>query len=56
MAQLRMTFPEVDEVKVKVIMDNSIDLLMANTIGHKLSIQASCQAAVSGQSEDVFRT
>jgi 7,8-dihydropterin-6-yl-methyl-4-(beta-D-ribofuranosyl)aminobenzene 5'-phosphate synthase len=31
MAQSRISLPEVDEVKIKVIMDNSINLLMANT-------------------------
>ena len=31
MAHSRIALPEVDEVKIKIIMDNSIDLLMANT-------------------------
>ncbi len=31
MAQSRISLPEVDEVKIKIIMDNSIDLFMANT-------------------------
>jgi 7,8-dihydropterin-6-yl-methyl-4-(beta-D-ribofuranosyl)aminobenzene 5'-phosphate synthase len=31
MAQSRISLPEVDEVKIKIIIDNNIDLLMADT-------------------------
>jgi 7,8-dihydropterin-6-yl-methyl-4-(beta-D-ribofuranosyl)aminobenzene 5'-phosphate synthase len=31
MAQSRLSLPEVDEAKIKIVMDNSVDLLMAST-------------------------
>lgn len=39
MAQSRITLPEVDEVKIKIIMDNSISHLIANTeVAQRLSL------------------